>query len=214
MRHRNMRARSRVGHVRTQVSIQRFGKGGAAAVVVKLGLVFFLLSGMVTTALAGAGFAGAAWFLGQLPPVDQASLAKAIALNGITVQTTKIYDRNGEPLYDLVDEDTGRREELKLADISPLVISATIAAEDAEFFTNPGIDVKGILRAIQQNISQTGQSGGSTITQQLVRQVILISRGANLSAKGSRVLPARSERLSLLCSSLRGTASTLSLRCS
>jgi len=162
-----------VGHVRTQVSIQRFGKGGAAAVVIKLGLVFFLLSSMVTTALAGAGFAGAAWFLGQLPPVDQASLAKAIALNGITVQTTKIYDRNGTPLYDLVDEDTGRREELKLADISPLVISATIAAEDAEFFTNPGIDVKGILRAIQQNISQTGQSGGSTITQQLVRQVIL-----------------------------------------
>jgi 1A family penicillin-binding protein len=141
--------------------------------MVKLGLVFFLLSGMVTTALAGAGFAGAAWFLGQLPPVDQASLARAIALNGITVQTTKIYDRNGTPLYDLVDEETGRREELKLEEISPLVISATIAAEDAEFFTNPGIDVKGILRAVQQNISQTGQSGGSTITQQLVRQVIL-----------------------------------------
>ena len=173
MRHRNMRARSRVGHVRTQVSIKRFGKGGAASIALKLSLVFFLLSSLVTTALAGAGFAGAAWFMGQLPPVDPTSLSEAIVRNGINVQTTKIYDRNGIPLYDLVDEDTGRREELKLEEISPLVISATIAAEDADFYSNPGIDIRGIIRAIQINLSKQGTSGASTITQQLVRQVLL-----------------------------------------
>ena len=173
MRHRNMRARTRVGHVRTQASIQRFGKGGAAMVVVKLGLVFFLLSGMVTTAIAGAGIGGVAWFLRQLPPVDEASLSEAIAKNGITVQTSKIYDRNGKLLYEFVDEKTGRREELKLDEISPLVISATIAAEDADFYSNPGIDVRGILRAIQINLSRSGSSGASTITQQLVRQIVL-----------------------------------------
>ncbi len=173
MRHRNMRARTRVGHVRTQTSIRKFGKGGAATVVVKLGLVFFLLWGMVTTAIAGAGIGGVAWFMGQLPPIDPEHLSKDIVVNGVNVQTTKIYDRNGVPLYDLVSEKTGRREELSLKEISPLVISATIAAEDADFYSNPGIDFRGILRAIQINLSKSGQSGGSTITQQLVRQIIL-----------------------------------------
>ena len=173
MRHRNMRARTRIGHVRTQASIRRFGKGGAMTIVVKLGLVFFMLWGVVTTATVGAGYRGRSWFFGQLPPIDPKHLADAIALNGINVQTTKIYDRNGVPLYDLVDEDTGRREELPLDKISPLVISATLAAEDPDFYTNPGIDIRGIGRAIVINLSKQGQSGASTITQQLVRQVLL-----------------------------------------
>lgn len=173
MRHRNMRTRSRVGYVRTQVAIRRFGRGGALTIALKLGVVFFLLWGMATTAAAGAGFAGVAWFMGQMPPIDPTHLSGYIATNGINVQTTKIYDRNGTPLYELVDENTGRREELKLDQISPLVISATIAAEDADFYTNPGIDVRGIIRAIEINLSKKGQSGASTITQQLVRQVIL-----------------------------------------
>jgi 1A family penicillin-binding protein len=173
MRHRNMRSTSRVGYVRTQVSIRKFGKGGAFTIVLKLGMVLLLLWGMATTVVAGAGFAGVTWFMNQLPPVDPKHLSEYIGVNGINVQTTKIYDRNGTPLYDLVDEDTGRREELKLDQISPLVISATIAAEDSEFYTNPGIDIRGIIRAIEINLSKKGQSGGSTITQQLVRQVIL-----------------------------------------
>src|SRR5207247_11285458 len=66
-----------------------------------------------------------------------------------------------------------RRHEVKLEDVSPLVISATIAAEDSSFWTNPGVDPVSVVRAININLGGKGQSGASTITQQLVRQVNL-----------------------------------------
>lgn len=65
------------------------------------------------------------------------------------------------------------RQRLALKDISPLVISATIAAEDAGFYSHPGIEPIAIARAIMINTSGEGQSGASTITQQLVRQTVL-----------------------------------------
>ena len=57
-----------------------------------------------------------------------------------------------------------------LSDISPWLLSATLAAEDKRFFSHPGVDVKAILRAAWQNVSE-GEivSGASTITQQLAR---------------------------------------------
>lgn len=173
MRHRHFRARSRVGHVRRQVAVKRFGSGGAAR-----GLAYVLLGVMLFGVLTmaggmGAWVAGAAWYMSTLPPVDPENLRAAIAKYGITAQTTKIYDRNGELLYDLVDEETGMRQELTLDQISPLVISATIATEDANFYSNPGVDPVGIVRAVSINLSGEGQSGGSTITQQLVRQVLM-----------------------------------------
>ncbi len=173
MRQRHFRAHSRVGHVRSQVATRKFGSGGATR-----GFTYVLLSVAVTIALLmtggmGAGIATAAWYVSTLPPVDPESLNAAIAKNGVTAQTTKIYDRNGVLLYDLVDEDTGMRQEVPLSEISPLVISATIATEDASFYTNPGVDPVGIVRAISINLSGDGQSGGSTITQQLVRQIFM-----------------------------------------
>src|SRR5687768_68320 len=65
------------------------------------------------------------------------------------------------------------RQRLSLDEISPLVISATLAAEDANFYNHPGIDFVGIVRAVGINLSGDGQSGASTITQQLVRQTVL-----------------------------------------
>lgn len=169
MRHRNLRARSRVGHVRTQVSVQRFGKGGPVVVVARLLLLVSLLSFVMLGSGVGAAFGGAAWYLGTLPPVDPNN-PNPQGLNG---QTTKIYDRNGTLLFDLVDEKTGMRQEVPLKDISPLVISATVAAEDGSFYTNPGIDFRAIGRAFVINNSGEGQSGASTITQQLARQTLL-----------------------------------------
>jgi 1A family penicillin-binding protein len=166
MRHRNMRARAMMGYTRTQLARKRYGGGGAFVVVLRVLLVLAILAGMAGGAGLGGAVAGASWYIeNRLPPVTE--------LHGLQVQTTKIYDRNGEPLFDIVDEDTGRRHYLPLKDISPLVISATIATEDATFFTNPGVDPVGIARAFYINLEGKGRSGASTITQQLVRQVNL-----------------------------------------
>ena len=62
-----------------------------------------------------------------------------------TFQTTRIYDRTGNELWQVFDE--GRRTRIRLSDVSPYVIDATIAVEDATFYENPGVDLNAIGRA-------------------------------------------------------------------
>ncbi|HEY7295105.1 MAG TPA: biosynthetic peptidoglycan transglycosylase, partial [Dehalococcoidia bacterium] len=85
-----------------------------------------------------------------------------------------IYDRNGNQLYEYEDKDTGLREPVPLDAISPYLIKATIATEDPDFYTNRGVNEKGLLRAACEYVrlchSASAQStGGSGITQQLVK---------------------------------------------
>lgn len=173
MRHRTVRARSRVGYTRSQVATARYGSNGALKAVVQLGAVMWMLFLLLGLGAVGVGAAGATWYVSQLPKVDPSSLAADIQLNGVAVQTSRIYDRNSTLMYDLVSEKTGRREELTLNEISPLVISATVAAEDSTFYTNAGVDPVAIVRAVAITLRGDGSSGASTITQQLVRQIVL-----------------------------------------
>lgn len=85
--------------------------------------------------------------------------------------STKIYDRNGILLYKIYKDKN--RSLVSLQDISENVINATLAAEDAEFFTHPGISIRGITRALIKNLREGKLSGGSTITQQLVKNALL-----------------------------------------
>ncbi len=89
-------------------------------------------------------------------------------------ETTRIYDRNGKLLYEILDPNAGRRTYVPLERTSPYMLAATIAAEDKNFFSHPGFDPMGILRAFTQNIT-SGEtvSGASTITQQLARMVLM-----------------------------------------
>jgi penicillin-binding protein 1C len=89
-------------------------------------------------------------------------------------ETTRIYDRNGDLLYEILDPNQGRRTYTTLANISPYMTAATIAIEDHNFYSHPGFDIWGILRAFTQNLS-SGEtvSGASTITQQLARILLL-----------------------------------------
>ncbi len=171
MRHRSLRGNTRVGYVRSQASVRKYGSGGVMSIVARLMLVLILLSFVVTASGIGAAFAVANDYISKLPTVDPSQ--EGYENHGLNIQTTKIYDRNGIPLLDLVDETYGMRQRLALKDISPLVISATLAAEDASFYNNLGVDPVGIVRAIGINLSGEGQSGASTITQQLVRQTVL-----------------------------------------
>ena len=89
-------------------------------------------------------------------------------------ETTRILDRNGQVLYEILDPSAGRRNYIPLSEISPNLVAATIATEDKEFYTNPGFDPIAIIRALWQNYVTGGQGGGaSTITQQLARALIL-----------------------------------------
>lgn len=89
-------------------------------------------------------------------------------------ETTRILDRNGNVLYEILDPTRGRRTYVPLAKISPNLVAATIATEDKEFYNHPGFDVMAILRALWQNYRTGGEGGGaSTITQQLARALLL-----------------------------------------
>lgn len=90
-------------------------------------------------------------------------------------QTTRIYDRHGKLLYELYDHDgnRGRRTYVNYKDISPLLIKATVAAEDHSFWTNSGVDYLSIARAAISDIkSKSIVEGGSTITQQLIKNLL------------------------------------------
>ena len=88
--------------------------------------------------------------------------------------STKIFDRKGRLLYEVMDPHAGKHSPVPLNEIPLVLRQATIATEDSSFYRNPGVDVKAILRAVIINV-QTGeiQSGGSTITQQLARNLLL-----------------------------------------
>ena len=89
-------------------------------------------------------------------------------------ETTRILDRNGNVLYEIIDPNAGRRTYVSLEKISPYVVAATIATEDKDFYSHPGFDPWAIIRALWENYRTEGQGGGaSTITQQLARNLLL-----------------------------------------
>ncbi|MCC7103773.1 MAG: PBP1A family penicillin-binding protein [Chloroflexi bacterium] len=99
--------------------------------------------------------------------------------NQQTFKTAQIFDRNGTLLWEFYDAEGGRRTVVPLSEISQYLIDATLATEDPNFYDNPGVDLKGIVRAFVQNLrEQDTVSGASTITQQLVRRVLLDPREA------------------------------------
>ena len=91
--------------------------------------------------------------------------------------TVKIYDRSNQLLFEIPNKKTGRKSFIELEKIPNNVKNAFLSIEDRRFYEHSGVDVKSILRAIWQNVS-AGEvvSGGSTITQQVVRNMIGINK--------------------------------------
>ena len=96
-----------------------------------------------------------------------------LQLRASTFETTRIFDRNGNLLYEILDPTAGRRTFITLDKISPYMVAATIATEDKSFYSHPGFDWTAIVRAFWQNF-RGGEtiSGASTITQQLARGLL------------------------------------------
>jgi penicillin-binding protein 1C len=128
---------------------------------------------MTAGALLLALIALALWLrLGPLPPFDAAHF-----------QSTTILDRNGEILYEPLAASGSRAQWLTAEKLPPLIVEATIAAEDHRFASHHGIDPRAIARATLHNVrARRVVEGGSTITQQ-VAKLLLRSRDRSLTTK-------------------------------
>jgi len=127
--------------------------------------VYWLLSIAILLVLAAIGVLR--WLVVDLPSPDRLYERTA-------APSTRIYDRRGRLLYEILDPHGGAHTPVPLADVPPACINATVATEDASFYRNPGVDFWAILRALWINL-RGGEilSGGSTITQQLARNLLL-----------------------------------------
>lgn len=87
--------------------------------------------------------------------------------------STKILDRNGEVLYDIFQDK--RRTPVSLDEVPLYLRQATIAIEDKNFYKHGGFDITGYLRAVFNIVVRHRLQGGSTLTQQLVKNTLLTS---------------------------------------
>lgn len=86
-------------------------------------------------------------------------------------ENSKVFDRNGKLIYEIYSDK--RRSTVSLKDIPQPLIKATLAIEDAGFYSHIGFDIKGIVRGLFRTIVQKRLQGGSTLTQQLVKNALL-----------------------------------------
>lgn len=86
---------------------------------------------------------------------------------------SRIYDRNGEVLYDVYKD--AKRQPVVYDDLPEHLKNATIAVEDKDFYRHQGFDILTPLRMIKNLLVMNRLTGGSTLTQQLVKNVLLTS---------------------------------------
>ena len=130
---------------------------------------------IVVILMTTVGVIGASYFIykyytiaSTLPSVDD------LKERSSQFETTRILDRNGNLLYEVLDPNAGRRTYVPLQKISPYVIVATLATEDEEFYSHPGFNLFAMFRALFQNVEEGETvSGASTITQQLARMLMM-----------------------------------------
>ncbi|MBC8098554.1 MAG: transglycosylase domain-containing protein [Armatimonadetes bacterium] len=125
-----------------------------------------LLLALLMLCVVGAGGIYA-WLFADLPPITALD-------DGLALPSTRIYDRDGALLYEILPPEQGRNTVVALADIPLSCQYAVIATEDANFYAHPGVDLAGIARALWINL-RGGEvlAGGSTITQQVARTLLL-----------------------------------------
>ncbi|MBI4032607.1 PBP1A family penicillin-binding protein [Candidatus Berkelbacteria bacterium] len=123
----------------------------------KLGLVAFFF---VSAALF-------AWYSKDLPTPGKIRTRQA-------VESTKLFDRDGQLLYEVHGEQ--KRTILPGNEIPEIAKQATLTAEDRQFYNHFGVDFKGLARAVFLDVFTGARVGGSTITQQYVKNALLTNK--------------------------------------
>ncbi len=106
-----------------------------------------------------------AWYAKDLPRPDKVKRSEGLS--------TVILDRNGEKLYDIFTEEN--RILARWEDIPQYLKDATVAIEDKNFYKHEGLSAAGIIRGMVACVLTRRCQGGSTLTQQLVKNVLLSS---------------------------------------
>ncbi|MFC1595054.1 transglycosylase domain-containing protein [Patescibacteria group bacterium] len=151
--------------------------------IVKKLLVIFILGALIALAIAMIIFGSI-----NIPDVS--------TLEGVEIiQSTKIYDRTGEVLlWEIHGEE--KRTIVPFEEISRHVKNATVAIEDSYFYSHKGISFIGILRAfIADILSGEIEQGGSTITQQFVKNALLTPEKTIIRKIKEVVIATKLERL-------------------
>jgi penicillin-binding protein 1C len=104
-------------------------------------------------------------------------------LDELSNRSTVVVDRRGVPLHEALSSDDTRVVRLTAAALPPLLVAATVAAEDRRYWRHPGVDPIAILRAVKTNVAE-GRivEGGSTITQQVAK--LLLNRWSPARTRG------------------------------
>jgi len=161
---------------------RRLERGGLRQVA-RLAIVFLAITAAAVIAVFASGIASVfgaySYFTRDLPDLAQVETAEE------NFETTKIYDRTGQTLmYEVIDPTGGDRTWLPLDQIPDDIINATVAIEDRTYWENPGINMRGIARAFWANVRGQQIQGGSSITQQLVKNVVIEPERRYVSAEG------------------------------
>jgi len=174
--------RTRINHIimRKRLHKRYDGRELAPRLMIISVVIFIALFSLLSSG-AGAAYA---YYQAQLP------LLNGVASHSL-FQSTHIYDRSGHLLYELYDHQNGygRRTYVNYADITPTLVNATIAAEDHTFWQNNGVDIQGTIRAAITDLqSRAAVEGGSTVTQQLVKNQLFPTDPRTLQIKGEEAI--------------------------
>src|SRR5258706_7694438 len=132
-----------------------------------LPLCFFILTLIIA---AASFFAGYSAFAGAVNQHYQGAIASLVDI--LPGDSLRMYDEHGTMIYEALDQ--GLQISEPLGNISSNLVHAEIAIEDQYFWTNPGYDITGIVRAALSNLTHGHVvAGGSTITQQLIKNVVV-----------------------------------------
>lgn len=131
-------------------------------------------------------FGSVVYFATQVPSPDELT-------QRFVAQSTKIYDRDGELLYDIYEGQN--RTPIKLSEIPNVIKQSTIAIEDKNFYKHSGFSVTGIIRSIfNLAIQRKIEGGGSTLTQQLVKNALLTPEASLIRKLKELILSIQVER--------------------
>lgn len=130
------------------IKLIRYGAIGAFATVI-IGIIGF--------------FGLFAWYSRDLPKPGEVARKDGFS--------TQILDRNGKVLYDLYDDK--RRTPIKIADVPQDLKNAVVAVEDKDFYSHGGFDILTLVRIPYNFVFKQRVIGGSTLTQQLVKNALL-----------------------------------------